>query len=110
MPTSSASAVSAFSPPDSSNTFCSFLPGGEATTSMPLSIAFSWSVSRMKAWPPPNSLLKVCAKFSLMRLNASSNFCREMVSISLIVLSVFSIDCNRSCRCVSRNSCRCAVS
>src|SRR6478752_4874930 len=35
IPTSNDNAVSAFSPPESSNTFCSFLPGGEATTSMP---------------------------------------------------------------------------
>ena len=36
--------------------FCSFLPGGEATMSMPLSSVFSASVSFMKAWPPPKSL------------------------------------------------------
>src|SRR5215831_18520977 len=36
IPTSSASAVSAFSPPDSSSTFCRRLPGGDATTSIPL--------------------------------------------------------------------------
>ena len=36
MPTSSESAVRAFSPPESSRTFCSFLPGGEAMMSMPL--------------------------------------------------------------------------
>ena len=78
MPTSSDSAVSAFSPPESSSTFCSFLPGGEATTSMPLSALFSSSVSRMKAWPPPNSFVKVSWKFSLILWNASSNFCREI--------------------------------
>ncbi len=37
MPTSKANAVRAFSPPESSRTFCSFLPGGEATISKPLS-------------------------------------------------------------------------
>src|SRR5262249_46959341 len=36
IPTSNARAVRAFSPPESSRTFCSFLPGGEATTSIPL--------------------------------------------------------------------------
>ena len=36
IPIRSDSAVCAFSPPESSNTFCSFLPGGEATMSMPL--------------------------------------------------------------------------
>ena len=35
MAISSAIAVSDFSPPESSSTLCSFLPGGEATISMP---------------------------------------------------------------------------
>src|SRR5450631_2083425 len=74
IPTSSASAVSAFSPPESRSTFCNFFPGGDATTSMPLSALFSRSVSRMKPCPPPNSLRNVAWKFSLIRLNASSNF------------------------------------
>src|SRR5579883_1757849 len=55
IPTSRARAVSAFSPPESSNTFCSFFPGGEATTSIPLSALFSSSVRRMNACPPPKS-------------------------------------------------------
>ena len=38
---SSATAASAFSPPESSRTFCSRLPGGEQTMSMPLSARFS---------------------------------------------------------------------
>src|SRR5438309_8507137 len=37
IPTSNESAVRAFSPPESNSTLCSFLPGGEATTSIPLS-------------------------------------------------------------------------
>src|SRR5205807_7294107 len=48
MPTSSASAVSAFSPQECSSTFWSFLPGGDATTSMPLSAVLNSSVRRMK--------------------------------------------------------------
>ena len=36
IPISSDNAVSAFSPPESSSMFCSFLPGGGATISMPL--------------------------------------------------------------------------
>src|SRR5215472_7357740 len=110
MPTSNASAVNAFSPPESNNTFCNFLPGGDATTSMPLSAVFNSSVKRMKAWPPPNSLRKVNWKFSLMRSKASWNFCRENSSISLMVAWVFSMDSRRSLRWVSRNSWRCAVS
>src|SRR5215469_4753972 len=110
IPTSSESAVIAFSPPESSNTFCNRFPGGDATTSMPLSALFSSSVSRMNALPPPNSFLKVTWKFWLIWLNASSNFCREKVSISLMVATVFSIDWRRSFRWVSRNACRSAVS
>ena len=41
-------------------------------------------------------------KFSLILSNASSNFCREKVSISLIVACVFSIESSRSLRWVSR--------
>src|SRR6185312_14005741 len=59
MPTSSASAVIAFSPPESRSTFCRRLPGGEAITSMPLSSLFSRSVRRIMPWPPPNSFLKL---------------------------------------------------
>ena len=62
MPTSSASAVSAFSPPESSSTFCSFLPGGEATISSPLSAWFSSSVSRRNACPPWKSRVNTCAE------------------------------------------------
>ena len=74
MPTSKARAVSAFSPPESSSTLCRRLPGGEATTSMPLSAEFSSSVSFMKAWPPPNNFLNVAWKFSLILVKASLNF------------------------------------
>ena len=92
MPTSSASAVSAFSPPESSSTFCSFLPGGEATTSMPLSAEFSWSVSLMNAWPPPNSLLKVLPEVLVDDGEGLVELLPRDDSISLIVFCVFSID------------------
>ena len=110
MPTSSASAVSAFSPPESNNTLCRRLPGGEATTSMPLSAEFSSSVSFMKAWPPPKSFLKVSPKFSLILVKASWNFWRETSSISRMVAVVFSIDEMRSLRWASRKVWRSAVS
>src|SRR5580698_581096 len=63
LPTSRARAVSAFSPPESSSTLCKRLPGGDATTSMPLSAEFSSSVSFIKAWPPPKSFLEVAVDF-----------------------------------------------
>ena len=63
---------------------------------MPLSALFSSSVSRMKH--AAASFLKVVWKFSLILWNASSNFCLEKVSISLIVAWVFSIDSSRSFR------------
>ena len=60
MPNISAIAVSAFSPPESSCTLCSRLPGGCAMTSMPLSSGFVSSMSASPARPPPNSVLNVC--------------------------------------------------
>ena len=45
-----------------------------------------------------------------MRAKASSNRVREMLSISLMVSCVFSIDSIRSSRCVSRKPWRSAVS
>jgi len=53
--------------------------------------------------PPPKSFLNVTWKFSLILLKASSNFCREKVSISLMVACVFSIESSRSFLWVSRN-------
>jgi hypothetical protein len=47
-------------------TLCSFLPGGEATMSMPDSIAFSTSFRRISPMPPPNSVRNMPRKFSLM--------------------------------------------
>ena len=58
----SAIAVSAFSPPDSSCTLCSRLPGGCAMMSMPLSSGSLSSSSVRPARPPPNSVVNVCSK------------------------------------------------
>ena len=74
---SSATAASAFSPPESSRTFCSRLPGGEHTISMPLSAMFSWSVSRISPVPPPNSVWNPTRKLALMASKASENFWRR---------------------------------
>ncbi len=42
--------------------------------SIPLSLAFSASVSRISPVPPPNSVVKHSRKFLLMASNASTNF------------------------------------
>ena len=72
MAISSASAVIAFSPPESKRTFCRRLPGGEGGSMMPASPELSGSVSRISAMPPPKMVRK--AKFLLMEWKASENF------------------------------------
>ena len=67
----SAIAVSAFSPPESSCTLCSRLPGGDATMSMPLSSGSFSSSSVRPARPPPNSVLNISWKLLLIAANAS---------------------------------------
>ena len=68
---SSEIAVSAFSPPESSITFCRRLPGGCAITSMPLSSTSSSSSSDSPAVPPPKSCVKISPKCWLMTSKAS---------------------------------------
>ena len=83
-PNISAMAVSAFSPPESSWTLCSRLPGGWAMISMPLSSGSFSSSSVRPARPPPNSVLKVSWKLRLIAANASVNRCRVVSSIRLM--------------------------
>ena len=52
-------AVRVFSPPDRSDICWSFLPGGRATISIPVSSILSGSVSFNSALPPPNNILNV---------------------------------------------------
>ena len=99
-------AVSAFSPPDSSWTLCSRLPGGCAMISIPLSSGSFSSSSVRPARPPPNSVLKVSWKLRLMAENASAKRCRVVSSIRLIASAVWAIESTRSLRCVVRNPCR----
>ena len=98
----SAMAVSAFSPPDSSCTLWRRLPGGDATTSMPLSSTSVSSSSARLARPPPKRVLNVPWKFSLITANASRNRCLLVSSIFLIVSPVDWIESTRSFRCVVR--------
>src|SRR5258705_16483 len=75
--TSSAIAVSVFSPPESRFTFCSRLPGGDAMISMPASSTSSLSVSARLARPPRNSR----GKFSEKRLLTASNVSRKRLRL-----------------------------
>ena len=58
----SASAVSAFSPPESSVSTCGFLPGGRQRISRPLSSGSSLSMSCSSASPPWNRILNSRSK------------------------------------------------
>ena len=62
-------AVNAFSPPDKSNIFCNFFPGGCTSISIPLSSTFASSESFKLAYPPPKSSLNTSLKFSLILEN-----------------------------------------
>ena len=72
-------------------------------TSMPLSRTSVSSSSAMVAWPPPNSVLNVPWKFSLMAANASRNRSLLVSSIFLIVSCVAVIESVRSFLWVVRN-------
>ena len=52
-------AVNVFSPPDNNEILVNFLPGGDATISIPVSNIFSGSVSFNTALPPLNNSLNV---------------------------------------------------
>ena len=107
---SSASAVMAFSPPESSKTFCRRLPGGEATTSMPASPELSGSVKRISAMPPPKMAWNAVEKLALMALKACSNFSLEIRSSSAMACWVSAMDCNKSSRSRVRKVKRCSHS
>ena len=107
-------AVSAFSPPESSITFCRRLPGGCAITSMPLSRRSSSSIRVRPAVPPPKSCRKISPKCWLMTWKASWKRSREALSIFLMAWSSSAIESSRSWRCavrkVWRSSSSCACS
>ena len=67
----SAMAVSACSPPESSDIVCSFLPGGRARISSPASSGSSDSVRVSRASPPLNKDVNSVWKFAFTRSKAS---------------------------------------
>src|SRR6266571_4639407 len=59
----------AFSPPESSSTFCSRFPGGDATMSIPASPELSGSVNRISAMPPPKIAWNASEKLLLIEFH-----------------------------------------
>ena len=76
---SSATAVSARSPPESIASAWGFLPGGRAVISMPVEPRSSGSVSDSRAKPPPNS----CRNRASNAISRAANVVRNCVEISV---------------------------
>ncbi len=74
--------------------------------SIPLSSGSFSSSSDSPAWPPPNSVLKVCWKLACTAVNASLKRAAVVSSIRAIASVVWAIDSTRSLRCVVRNTWR----
>ena len=95
-------AVSAFSPPDSSSRLRTCLPGGWATISTPVPSMSLGSVSFSVAVPPLNRRGNTCVNMSLTCLKVSTNRSR----VVLLILSIASCSCaiavSRSFFCVDR--------
>src|SRR5918998_714078 len=103
MARTSASAAIAFSPPESSSTFWSRLPGGCATMSMPDSSTSSASMRLISPRPPPNSSRKNCPKLRLIDSKAWQKRSRERRLISRSASSVEMMPSVMSARCAVRN-------
>ena len=97
----SATAVSAFSPPESRLTLCSFLPGGCAKISTPASPSppSSW-VSTRPARPPLKRRGKTCWNFSLTRSKVSRNRSRLARLILTMAALRSASEASRSAFCV----------
>ena len=95
----SAIAVNAFSPPDRSIMFWSFLPVGCTCISIPHSSTFSSSSSLNSAFPPPNNSTNTSLKFLFICSNFSINCCFIVVVISAIIFLNFAAVFSKSKRC-----------
>ena len=78
----------------------SFVPGGCATISMPLSSGSSCVMSCRSQLPPLKSVWKVNAKFLRICSKVSANCLSEVALISSIALSSWSFEAIRSSLCV----------
>ena len=103
---SSATAVSARSPPDSIASACAFLPGGRATISIPVAPRSDGSVSDSRAKPPPKSCSKRVAKAASSAWNVVRKRSAMSVSSSAMSSRVRTIAVRRSDACVSSVSSR----
>ena len=73
MATNMARAVRDFSPPESSVSRLTFLPGGRASTSIPVVSMSSGSVSTNRPAPPGNRVLKTLGNSASTSFHASVN-------------------------------------
>ena len=81
------------SPPESSESFFTFLPDGLASSSMPVSSRLSGSVSRSRPAPPGNSVSNSCAKFCDTSAKAAANTLTISPSTALMTLASSRRDC-----------------
>ena len=84
---SSATQVSVFSPPESSEMLQASLPGGRATISMPHSSTSSASSTTMSASPPPNSRRNSSWKWPRTVSSVARNSCRLSTLIRWMIRS-----------------------
>ena len=97
-------AVIAFSPPESSDMFCSFFPGGLAMISIPDSRMLSLSVSTRSASPPLNIFMKTSANLTLITSKAFSNSSFDCSFVFFMTFIRFSLASVRSSYWVCRKS------
>ena len=97
-------AVNVFSPPDKSEIVVSFLPGGDAIISTPVSNKLFGSVNLSEAFPPLNNSLNVSLKclFTISKVVLKSLAITLSIS-DIISKSVFSA-LTKSSRCLIKNS------
>src|SRR5437763_1840027 len=81
-----ASAVSACSPPDNSDSVAGFLPGGLAMISSPASSGSSCSMSCSSAVPPPNNSANSFLKLSLTIWKDANRRARKLVGLAKLGL------------------------
>src|ERR1017187_467967 len=106
MATRNAIAVSDLSPPDSSDSRLTFLPGGLASKSIPVASMSSGSVSTSRPSPPGNSRPKMSSNSRAVSSKAAVNTCCTRSSTSLTTISKSRRVFLRSSSWVARNEWR----
>src|SRR5665811_850495 len=103
MLTNSATATSARSPPDSSDSRLIFLPGGRASTSIPVVSMWSGSVRTSRPSPPGNNLLKTPSNWAAVSKYASAKTFSTRSSTSRTISMRSRLEFLRSSSCSVRN-------